>query len=381
MASLKDEVLAKLAAVPTPDGAPLTQSGKLSDILVTDGKVFCSITVDAAKVKAWESVRANAESAVRGVPGVRSVMVALTAERAAGGGAAAPRPPQPSPPPRAGAAAGGATHGPAARAGIPGVAAIIAVASGKGGVGKSTIAVNLALALRDLGLKVGILDADIYGPSLPKLLAIHERPQTAGGNRLKPIVRHGMPVMSIGFLVEEETPMIWRGPMVMSALTQMLREVEWGTLDVMVVDMPPGTGDAQLTMAQQVPLKGAVIVSTPQDLALADARRGIAMFRRVNVPVLGIVENMSTFICPHCGTQSDIFGHGGARREAERLEVPFLGEVPLALDIREKSDAGTPVVATDPEGGHAKIFRDIAARVRDGLLVASRPAPKIVIEA
>jgi ATP-binding protein involved in chromosome partitioning len=381
MASLKDEVLAKLAAVPTPDGAPLTQSGKLSDILVTDGKIFCSITVDAAKVKAWESVRANAEKAVRAVPGVRSVMVALTAERAAGGGAAAPRPPQPSPPPRAGAAAGGATHGPAARAGIPGVAAIIAVASGKGGVGKSTVAVNLALALRDLGLKVGILDADIYGPSLPKLLAIRERPETAGGTRLKPIVRHGMPVMSIGFLVEEETPMIWRGPMVMSALTQMLREVDWGTLDVMVVDMPPGTGDAQLTMAQQVPLKGAVIVSTPQDLALADARRGIAMFRRVNVPVLGIVENMSTFICPHCGTQSDIFGHGGARREAERLDVPFLGEVPLALDIREKSDAGTPVVATDPEGAHAKIFRDIAARVRAGLDVESRPAPKIVIEA
>jgi len=252
---------------------------------------------------------------------------------------------------------------------------------GPTGVGKSTIAVNLALALRDLGLKVGILDADIYGPSLPKLLAIRERPETAGGTRLKPIVRHGMPVMSIGFLVEEETPMIWRGPMVMSALTQMLREVDWGTLDVMVVDMPPGTGDAQLTMAQQVPLKGAVIVSTPQDLALADARRGIAMFRRVNVPVLGIVENMSTFICPHCGTQSDIFGHGGARREAERLEVPFLGEVPLALDIREKSDAGTPVVATDPEGAHAKIFRDIATRVRAGLEVESRPAPQIVIEA
>ena len=235
--------------------------------------------------------------------------------------------------------------------------------------------------MRDLGLKVGILDADIYGPSMPKLLAIREKPQTVGGTRLKPIVRHGMAVMSIGFLVEEETPMIWRGPMVMSALTQMLREVEWGTLDVMVVDMPPGTGDAQLTMAQQVPLKGAVIVSTPQDLALIDARRGIAMFRRVNVPVLGIVENMSTFICPHCGTRSDIFGHGGARHEAERLGVPFLGEVPLAIDIREKSDAGAPVVATDPDGPHAQIFRDIAARVRDGFQAESRPAPKIVIEA
>ena len=229
---------------------------------------------------------------------------------------------------------------------MPGVTSIIAVASGKGGVGKSTTAVNLALGLRDLGLKVGMLDADIYGPSLPKLLAIREKPQTIGGTRLKPIERYGLKVMSIGFLIEEETPMIWRGPMVMSALTQMLREVEWGTLDVMVVDMPPGTGDAQLTMAQQVPLKGAVIVSTPQDLALIDARRGIAMFKRVNVPVLGIVENMSTFICPNCGTRSDIFGHGGARHEAERLGVPFLGEVPLEMAIRETSDAGLPVVAT-----------------------------------
>jgi ATP-binding protein involved in chromosome partitioning len=386
MASLKDEVLAKLAAVPTPDGAPLTQGGKLSDILVADGKVFCSITVEAAKVKEWENLRARAEEAVRAIPGVRSVMIALTAERTGGASASSPAgsgaPARGATSPRAAAQAARA-HGPAGAggpAGIPGVAAIIAVASGKGGVGKSTIAVNLALGLRDLGLKVGILDADIYGPSLPRLLAIKEKPQTAGGTRLKPIVRHGMPVMSIGFLVEEETPMIWRGPMVMSALTQMLREVEWGELDVMVVDMPPGTGDAQLTMAQQVPLKGAVIVSTPQDLALIDARRGIAMFRRVNVPVLGIVENMSTFICPHCGERSDIFGHGGARREAERLSVPFLGEVPLALDIREKSDAGAPVAA-EPGGAHAKIFRDIAARVRLGLQAESLPPPKIVIEA
>ena len=391
MASLKDDVLAKLAHVSGPDGAPLTATGKLSDIVASDGKVFFSITVDAAQVKAWESVRERTEQAVRAVPGVRSVMIALTAERT--GGAAVAPPPRPPAAPgvaraRAGTAPGpalgpasGPAHGPRSPAGIPGVAAIIAVASGKGGVGKSTVAVNLALGLRDLGLKVGILDADIYGPSLPKLLAIREKPETIGGTRLKPIVRHGVPVMSIGFLVEEETPMIWRGPMVMSALTQMLREVEWGTLDVMVVDMPPGTGDAQLTMAQQVPLKGAVIVSTPQDLALIDARRGIAMFRRVNVPVIGIVENMSTFICPHCGTRSDIFGHGGARREAERLGVPFLGEVPLAIDIREKSDAGAPVVATDPNGAHAKIFRDIAARVRDGLQAESRQAPKIVIEA
>jgi len=267
--------------------------------------------------------------------------------------------------------------------GVPGVAAIIAVASGKGGVGKSTTAVNLALGLSALGLKVGVLDADIYGPSLPKLLAIRERPQTIGGTRLKPITRYGLTVMSIGFLIDEETAMIWRGPMVISALTQMLREVEWGTLDVMVVDMPPGTGVAQLTMAQQVPLKGAIIVSTPQDLALIDARRGVSMFKRVNVPVLGVIENMSYFLCPRCGTRSDIFGHGGARHEAQRLGVPFLGEVPLDMAIREKSDAGLPLVATEPDGRLAKIYCDIAAKVADQLKVAGagRAAPKIVIEA
>ncbi len=379
MATVKDDVLAALAKVPSPDGKPLTETDALSEIVATDGKVFFSITADAAAVKRWESVRERAEAAVRAVPGVQSAMVALTAERAGGGAV----PPRPQVPPQAARPHGARPHGgaPAAPSGIPGVESIIAVASGKGGVGKSTTAVNLALGLRDLGLKVGILDADIYGPSMPKLLAIREKPETIGGTRLKPIVRHGMPVMSIGFLIEEETPMIWRGPMVMSALTQMLREVEWGTLDVMVVDMPPGTGDAQLTMAQQVPLKGAVIVSTPQDLALIDARRGIAMFRRVNVPVLGIVENMSTFICPKCGERTDIFGHGGARLEAERLGVPFLGEVPLDIAIRENSDAGKPVVATAPDGPHAKAYRDIAARVRDSLSAASRKAPKIVIEA
>ena len=383
--ALKDDVLAALGKISGPDGAPLPATGKLSEIVAGDGKVFFSITVDASAVKAWESVRERAEKAVRAVPGVQSVMVALTAERAGGGAAPRPQMPPAGARPRPGPAAGGpaatrpaATGGPS---GIPGVGAIIAVASGKGGVGKSTTAVNLALGLRDLGLKVGILDADIYGPSLPKLLAIREKPQTIGGTRLKPIERHGMPVMSIGLLIEEETPMIWRGPMVMSALTQMLREVEWGPLDVMVVDMPPGTGDAQLTMAQQVPLRGAVIVSTPQDLALIDARRGIAMFRRVNVPVLGIVENMSMFICPHCGTRSDIFGHGGARHEAERLGVPFLGEVPLDMAIRENSDAGMPVVVSAPDSANAQCYRDIAARVRDGLEGASRPAPKIVIEA
>ncbi len=376
MGPTKQQVLDSLAKVASPDGEPLTATRALSDVVVSDGKVFFSITVDAAAVESWESVRKRAEEAVRAVPGVQSALVALTAERKPGAAPARPAA-RPGAPPRA--AQRGETE-----VGVPGVEAIIAVASGKGGVGKSTTAVNLALGLSALGLKVGILDADIYGPSMPKLLAIRERPQTLGGTRLKPITRYGLTVMSIGFLIDEETPMIWRGPMVISALTQMLREVEWGALDVMVVDMPPGTGDAQLTMAQQVPLKGAVIVSTPQDLALIDARRGIAMFRRVNVPVLGIVENMSYFLCPQCGTRSDIFGHGGARREAERLGVPFLGEVPLHMTIREKSDAGLPVVATEPDGPHAAIYRDIAAKVRDQLKGgpgAARPAPRIVIEA
>jgi ATP-binding protein involved in chromosome partitioning len=372
MAVTKDDVLAGLARVSCPDGTPLHKNAALSDVLVSDGKVFFSITVDAAQVKAWEPVRKQAEEVVRAMPGVTSALVALTAERK-GGGAAAPQRPSPA---RAGAAPRGE-----GTLGVPGVDAIIAVASGKGGVGKSTTAVNLALGLATLGLKVGMLDADIYGPSLPKLLAIKDRPQRVGDTtRVKPISRYGLTVMSIGFLVDEETPMIWRGPMVISALTQMLREVEWGTLDVMVVDMPPGTGDAQLTMAQQVPLKGAVIVSTPQDLALVDARRGVAMFRRVNVPVLGVVENMSYFQCPQCGTRSDIFGHGGARHEAERLGVPFLGEVPLHMTIREKSDSGLPVVATEPDGPHAKAYCEIAARVRDQLKGTARAAPRIVIE-
>jgi ATP-binding protein involved in chromosome partitioning len=376
MSVSKQQVLAALAKVPSPDGTPLTDARVLSDVVVSDGKVFFSLTVDASEVKAWESVRKAAEEAVRGVAGVQSALVALTAERSSGAAARGPQPAQPQP--RA------AAH-PADKVqpGIPGVDAVIAVASGKGGVGKSTTAVNLALGLRDLGLKVGMLDADIYGPSLPKLLAIKEKPQTIGGTRLKPIDRYGLTVMSIGFLIDEETPMIWRGPMVMSAITQMLREVEWGKLDVMVVDMPPGTGDAQLTIAQQVPLKGAVIVSTPQDLALIDARRGVAMFKRVNVPVLGVVENMSYFLCPSCGTRSDIFSHGGARHEAERLGVSFLGEVPLHMTIREKSDAGLPVVATAPDGEHARIYRDIATKVLAQLRggAGARTAPKIVIEA
>jgi ATP-binding protein involved in chromosome partitioning len=365
----QQQVLDCLARVRSPRGVALNEANVLSAITVNDGKVFFSINVDAHEARAWESVRAEAESAVRAIPGVTAAMIALTAERKVG---SAPPPPRPA----AGGIKPASAHRPpqspqgspmSRQAEIPGVAAIIAVASGKGGVGKSTTALNLALGLRDLGLKVGLLDADIYGPSVPRLTGIHEKPELTEDRKMIPIPRFGLSVMSIGFLVEEDTAMIWRGPMVMSAITQMLRDVVWGTLDVLVVDMPPGTGDAQLTLAQNVPLKGAIIISTPQDLSLIDARRGLAMFKKVNVPVLGIVENMSYFQCPHCGTRSDIFGHGGARHEAERLGVPFLGEVPLHMAIRATSDAGTPVVVSEPDGPHAAIYRAIGAKVRDQL--------------
>ena len=359
----QQQVIDRLRKVRSPRGVALTEASVLSVVTVNDGKVFFSINVDAAEARAWESVRAEAEAAVRELPGITTVMVALTAERKAPAGA--PPPSRPGVQPVAAHRAPQSPTSPMARqAEIPGVAAVIAVASGKGGVGKSTTALNLALGLRDLGLRVGLLDADIYGPSVPRLTGIKGKPELDADRKMIPIARFGLSVMSIGFLVEEETAMIWRGPMVMSAITQMLRDVAWGTLDVLVVDMPPGTGDAQLTLAQNVPLKGAIIISTPQDLSLIDARRGLAMFRKVNVPVLGIVENMSYFQCPHCGTRSDIFGHGGARLEAERLGVPFLGEIPLHMAIRETSDSGNPVLVSDPDGPHSAAYRAIASQVR-----------------
>lgn len=365
------QVLDRLAGVLSPSGVALTAAGVLSEIAINGDKVFFSISVEAEEINAWEEVRVNAQAAVRAIPGVSAVMVALTAERMPGSAAAGlpPRSEQgipnvstrrsPQHP---------ASGSPMARqADIPGVAAVVAVASGKGGVGKSTTALNLALGLRDSGLRVGLLDADIYGPSIPRLTGIREKPQLTDDKKIVPIERFGLAIMSVGFLIEEESAVIWRGPMVTSAIRQMLRDVAWGRLDVLIVDMPPGTGDAQLTLAQNVPLKGAVIVSTPQDLSLIDARRGLAMFRKVSVPVLGIIENMSFFQCPHCGARSDIFGHGGARHEAERLGVPFLGEVPLHMSIRETSDSGHPVVESEPDGPHAAIYRVMAASIRDRL--------------
>ncbi|QBK31919.1 Mrp/NBP35 family ATP-binding protein [Roseitalea porphyridii] len=373
-----EETLRRIAL---PDGRNLVEAGMISDIFIADGKVFFSLNCDAEEAQRFEPVRQAAQQAVTAMDGVRSAMVALTAERKAGGAAPRPRPaPSPQPQP----AAGGrrpVTDRP--KANVAGVKHIIAVASGKGGVGKSTTALNLALGLQAAGLKAGILDADIYGPSLPRLTGLRDaKPQQLEDRILKPLEKFGLQIMSIGFLVEEETPMIWRGPMVVSAITQLLREVAWTDLDVLVVDMPPGTGDAQLTMAQNVPLSGAVIVSTPQDLALIDARKGLKMFEKVNVPVLGIVENMSYFIAPDTGQRYDIFGHGGARDEAERLGVPFLGEVPLVMAIRETSDAGTPITVSEPDGPHAAVYQAIGARIAESLAegTAARPAPAIVFE-
>jgi ATP-binding protein involved in chromosome partitioning len=366
----RDDVLKALAGVAGPDGAtPLPASGALSDIVIHQGKVYFSIAVDPARAGAFEVLRKAAEDAVKALPGAAGALVTLTAEKPKGAAPAAP-----TPGPRAQAAT--------AQSGPPGVRRIIAVASGKGGVGKSTTACNLALGFAAEGLRVGVLDADIYGPSMPKLFGIRGRPKIKTGRTLIPMEGYGCKVMSIGFLVDEDTAMIWRGPMVISALNQMLREVDWGELDVLVVDMPPGTGDAQLTMSQSVPLAGAVIVSTPQDLALIDARRGVAMFQKVNVPILGIIENMSYFLCPSCGERSDIFGHGGARDEAARIGVPFLGEIPLHMEIRERADSGMPVVVTSPESGHARAYRSIARALWAALEseTVRRPAPRIVME-
>jgi len=381
----KERVLEALRGVKGPSlSDDIVSLGLVSEIVIRDGKVYFAISVDPARARELEAMRQAAEKVVKDLPGVDAVTVTLTADREAGAsptdgnGAGKGAPPPGSP------VARGAAKAARSRTGaIPGVANIIAVASGKGGVGKSTTAVNLALALKSRGLAVGILDADIHGPSMPRLLGIKGQPEQLASNELKPMEAFGLKVMSMGFLVDEETPMIWRGPMVMSALSQMLTDVAWGELDVLVVDMPPGTGDAQLTMAQQVPLAGAVIVSTPQDLALIDARKGLNMFRKVNVPVLGLVENMSTFICPHCGGRSDIFGHGGAKTDAERLGVPFLGEVPLTLAVRETSDAGNPVVVSAPESDAAETYRAIGAKVWAELerhKSAAPAAPRIVTE-
>src|SRR3984885_5537404 len=368
-----DVLRAALRAIKDPaSGRDIVTAGLVEGIEVRGGLVQATLLTDRAHAAAMEPVRREAEALLMRQPGVTNATAILTAHKA-------PAAPAPA------AGHGGHSHGahggaPAAKAFLlPDVKAIVAVASGKGGVGKSTVAVNLAVSLARQGHKVGLLDADIYGPSLPRMVGINRKPEVRG-DKMIPLQAWGLSCMSIGFLVDEETAMIWRGPMVMGALEQMMGQVEWGALDILVIDMPPGTGDAQLTMAQRVALTGAVIVSTPQDIALIDARRGVRMFKRTKVPVLGLVENMSFYCCPNCGHRTDIFGHGGARTEAGRLGVEFLGEIPLLLDIRTASDAGTPIAAQSPDSDAAKAYGALARLVWERVSKPAPAGPRIVIE-
>lgn len=340
-----------LSALMMPDGTLLLDAAGVSGPIVSNGRISVSISTSADAAASLSDIRAKAEAALRAIPGAETAFVALTND--------APNPPVLKP-----AAS-------AARKVLADVGYVVAVASGKGGVGKSTTAVNLALGLRANGLKVGILDADIHGPSIPTLLALHGQPRMGKDRRLLPMQSNGILAMSMGMMVDAETAMVWRGPMVMSAITQMLSDVDWGELDVLIVDMPPGTGDAQLAIAQGTTLAGAVIVSTPQDLALIDARRGIAMFKKVDVPILGLIENMAHFTCTDCGKQHALFGTGGAEAEAKRLAVPFLGAVPLTMDLRAASDSGQPIVARDPEGSLGRLYIDMASALWANLTAPS----------
>ncbi|NOZ33560.1 MAG: Mrp/NBP35 family ATP-binding protein [Alphaproteobacteria bacterium] len=359
---LAQAVRRALGSVQVPGGGDLASFAGLSDIIVTPKAVAFAISVAPGMERAFAQVREGAEKAAATAAGERRVLVSLTADRRP-----APAGPAPNVPPGAG--------GPATRARQPinnqtpvaGIKKIIAVASGKGGVGKSTCAVNLALALAELGKSVGILDADVYGPSMPKLLSLEGKPMVREDGNFTPHEAFGLKVMSIGSMLEGDQAVVWRGPMATAALRQLLRETVWGELDVLVVDLPPGTGDVHISLCQTVPLAGAVIVSTPQDLALIDARKAVDMFRRLKIPILGVIENMSYFVAPDTGNRYDIFGHGGAQQAAKDLSVPFLGEIPLDISIREQSDAGTPAISL--KTGSAGAFTAVAAA-----LIEANPA-------
>ena len=386
MASVtKEQVLAALTDVLDPDsGQNVVAGGLISGVVVRDGNVGFALEVDPAQGAAKEPLRKACETAVDRLPGVLSVTAVMTAERQASGQADGHSHAHGQGHAR-GDAQGGQAQAGASQTDqlLPGVKSVIAIASGKGGVGKSTTAVNLATAMAAQNVRVGLLDCDIYGPSIPRMLNLSGQPELVGERTLRPMANYGIKCMSIGFLVAEDTAMIWRGPMVMQALEQMMRDVDWGELDVLLCDLPPGTGDAQLTMAQRVPLTGAVIVSTPQDIALLDVTRGINMFQQVNVPIFGVVENMSYYVCPECGHRAEIFHHGGARETARRHGVDFLGEIPLHLDIRTTSDSGRPIVVTQPDSPHAASYRRIAAGLIDKATSAvggaGRSQPRIVM--
>ena len=357
MSYTEKDALIALSAIKDPQsGADIIAAGRLGDIAHKDGYVRAVLLIDPAKADMYEAVRASAETALAALDGVERASVIMTAHKSApslGHTSTGKRPVQPHQARRPDGAQGDAN-----------VASVIAVSSAKGGVGKSTVAVNLAVALAKTGLNIGLLDADIHGPSAPRLLGLlGQRASTqkhAGRMMISPFSAHGIKAMSIGFLTADDGPIVWRGPLVQGAISKMLWDVNWGTLDFLIIDMPPGTGDAQLGLAQDIKPKGAVIVSTPQDLALADARKGVAMFEKVDIPIIGIVENMSVFICPDCGSSHEIFGAGGARQEADTLGVPFLGEAPLHLSVRESGDNGVPIASSQSPQG--KTFEAIAAR-------------------
>lgn len=355
MTVTKDDVLETLSKIIDPgQGVDIVSAGMVKAPTVSGGNVSFLIEVDPAKGKAMEPIRAAAQAAVEALPGIDKVTAILTAHSTD-----ASTPPAKGPPPDLNIGGKSKPAEPADKR-IPGVDRVVAIASGKGGVGKSTVSANLAVALVAQGMRVGLLDADVYGPSQPRMLGISGRPSSPDGTRILPLRNHGVTAMSIGMMVPEGEAVIWRGPMLMGALQQMLGQVEWGRLDVLLVDLPPGTGDVQLTLSQKAEITGAVVVSTPQDIALLDARKALNMFEKTETPVLGLIENMSTHICSKCGHEEHIFGHGGARSEAESLGLPFLGEVPLDISIRIAADGGAPIVASNPASPQAQAFLDIA---------------------
>jgi ATP-binding protein involved in chromosome partitioning len=355
----RQTVLDALRQVRLPGGGTsIVDADMVRALHIEDGTVRFVIEVDPGQGAALEPVRAEAEAAVAALPGIARVSAVLTAH--------GPSPQQTAPPSLK------VGRHPTPRAGpepVPGIRRIIAIASGKGGVGKSTLAANLAAALAAEGKATGLLDADIYGPSQPRMMGVSERPRSPDGKTILPLHAHGVTMMSIGLMLREGEAVVWRGPMLMGALQQLMGQVAWGELDALIVDLPPGTGDVQLTLSQKYVVSGAIIVSTPQDVALLDARKAIDMFAKTRTPVLGLVENMSSYICPNCGHEAHIFGHGGVRADAERLGLPFLGEVPLDIAIRLAGDAGVPVVAARPDSREAQAFRTLAQRLIRGGIV------------
>ena len=349
---MREAILEVLKGIDAP-GGDIVSSGVMRALNVEEGgQVRFVMEINPRDAAAYESVKAQAEAALNAMDGVEAVSIILTVHTE--------KAPPDLKPQRA-----AEPKGPEQ---IPGVAHIIAIASGKGGVGKSTVSANLACALAQSGRRVGLLDADVYGPSQPRMLGVSGRPASPDGKTILPMRNHGVTMMSIGLMTNEDQAVVWRGPMLMGALQQMMMQVQWGALDVLLVDLPPGTGDVQMTLSQKAKVDGAIIVSTPQDVALLDARKGIDMFNQLNVPILGMIENMSTHICSNCGHEEHIFGHGGVAAEAQKLGVPLLAEVPLSLDIRLASDGGAPLVVTQPDGPEARVFRDVAnALVAEGV--------------